>query len=420
MRRILDVIEISSSDSENSDVVPRQKTASGSKTLSGSRTPAARTPRKKERSRRIVYSSSSSDDDHDTQPTTSRRPAPKSLDVIEITSSSDASDDETWRPKGKKTGITSKLSTIIPPSRGVADDGILELNEPSSARKPVRKAAVIATPQVPKTPGKSRAQKQANSTLSLALTASRENTISLPPSTRTTASKVPEPPRTPKRNPASSTPAKTPRTSKKAAALAAQTQREVYAQELFDELNKTVFGEGIPAGTKLVWSNRLLTTAGRARWHRSKDGVHTTEIELATKILDCNERIRNTLSHEMCHLACWIINKEPKEAHGRYFKSWAAKVMRKRPEIEITTRHDYEISYRYEWKCEKCSKIYGRHSKSIRIDEVVCGACRIGKLIPLFAVRPKASGAPKTPSSKLASASGKARGECFLLQFVIS
>jgi predicted SprT family Zn-dependent metalloprotease len=47
-----------------------------------------------------------------------------------------------------------------------------------------------------------------------------------------------------------------------------------------------------------------------------------TSIELATKILDCKERIRNTLSHEMCHLACWIINQDPKEGHGKIWKSW--------------------------------------------------------------------------------------------------
>ena len=34
------------------------------------------------------------------------------------------------------------------------------------------------------------------------------------------------------------------------------------------------------------------------------------------------ERIRNTLSHEMCHLATWIIDKEINEHHGPNFKKW--------------------------------------------------------------------------------------------------
>jgi len=61
---------------------------------------------------------------------------------------------------------------------------------------------------------------------------------------------------------------KTPRTSKKALELAQQAERAAYAQTLFDELNRTVFAGGLPVETALIWSNRLLTTAGRARWHR--------------------------------------------------------------------------------------------------------------------------------------------------------
>lgn len=53
------------------------------------------------------------------------------------------------------------------------------------------------------------------------------------------------------------------------ALVAAELERRVaYAHELFVELNHTVFKGGLPADTQLIWSKRLLTTAGRARWHR--------------------------------------------------------------------------------------------------------------------------------------------------------
>jgi hypothetical protein len=55
----------------------------------------------------------------------------------------------------------------------------------------------------------------------------------------------------------------------------------------------------------------------------------------------------------MCHLACWIINGDPKEGHGKVWKGWwvflsaclefqlnkvnrAAKVERKRVDIVVT------------------------------------------------------------------------------------
>src|ERR1700728_3327940 len=71
------------------------------------------------------------------------------------------------------------------------------------------------------------------------------------------------------------------------------------------------------------------------------------------------ERIRNTLSHEMCHLACWVIDGELTEAHGSIWRGWlvlyfcfssmvttffdctrcrATKVMRKRPDIQVAVR----------------------------------------------------------------------------------
>ncbi|KIM67097.1 hypothetical protein SCLCIDRAFT_1210576, partial [Scleroderma citrinum Foug A] len=86
----------------------------------------------------------------------------------------------------------------------------------------------------------------------------------------------------------------------------------------------------------------------------------------------------------MCHLACWVINNRPQEGHGQLFKSWGIKVMRNYPDIQVSTRHNYEISYPYEWKCERCSKVYGRHSKSIRPETCVCGICKVGKLVPQF------------------------------------
>ncbi|KZP32441.1 hypothetical protein FIBSPDRAFT_678180, partial [Athelia psychrophila] len=200
---------------------------------------------------------------------------------------------------------------------------------------------------------------------------------------------------------------KKPRTSKKQTDAAEQARREVYASELFSTLNRTIFKDQLPNETKLNWNVRLLSTAGKAKWHRSRDGAHTTEIELATKILDCDERIRHTLAHEMCHLACWIIDGDPKEGHGRLFKAWAAKVERKRNDIVVTTKHNYDITYPYEWKCQQCAKVYGRFSKSIRPDECVCGACKVGKLMPLFTQR-----APRTPKTTANSrmATGQSQG----------
>ena len=146
-------------------------------------------------------------------------------------------------------------------------------DEPKSARKPVCRLplnGILAGPnrlsQIPSTPIKPRAtDSRTPHTLRADPTPHPFPALPYPSSSRPLV-----PPHTPTkpRTPAPARLPRTPRTSKKALALAAQADLEAYAQELFDELNGDVFKGGLPASTKLVWSKRLLTTAGRAKWHR--------------------------------------------------------------------------------------------------------------------------------------------------------
>ncbi|KAK8854558.1 hypothetical protein IAR55_003297 [Kwoniella newhampshirensis] len=177
-------------------------------------------------------------------------------------------------------------------------------------------------------------------------------------------------------------------------------ERERIASEIFDDLDKRVFEEMLGAGgvnARVEWNNRLLTTAGVARSKRvTKNGETKKEhwIELSEKVLTGKEQILNTVAHEMCHLATWVISNEYKNPHGRIFKSWGRKIMRARKDIKVTTKHPYVIEYKYEWRCsnERCGKIYKRHSKSIDTSKQACGSCK-GKLVPLFQTKQKPASA---------------------------
>ena len=57
--------------------------------------------------------------------------------------------------------------------------------------------------------------------------------------------------------------------SKKAILEADLKRRKDYAQQLFSDLNELVFKQGLPSDTQLNWNKRLVSTAGRARFHRS-------------------------------------------------------------------------------------------------------------------------------------------------------
>ena len=34
-------------------------------------------------------------------------------------------------------------------------------------------------------------------------------------------------------------------------------------------------------------------------------------------------KLRDTLAHEICHCALWVINNDPKSHHGKAFKEWS-------------------------------------------------------------------------------------------------
>ena len=72
------------------------------------------------------------------------------------------------------------------------------------------------------------------------------------------------------------------------------------------------------------------------------------------------EKLRSTLSHELVHVAAWILSGETKPSHGKAFFLWGQRVTKKFPEIIVTTKHSYEIAYKFRWRCldvARCGKM---------------------------------------------------------------
>jgi len=151
-------------------------------------------------------------------------------------------------------------------------------------------------------------------------------------------------------------------------------------------------------GIQIIWSKKLNSTAGRANWKREAlrskpaDGStssattttyrHHASIELAEKVIDDADRLRNVLAHEYCHLANFMISNIKNNPHGREFKAWAAKTTALFADrgIKVTTTHSYAIQYKYIWACMNteggCGMEFKRHSKSIDPRRHSCGVCR--------------------------------------------
>lgn len=66
------------------------------------------------------------------------------------------------------------------------------------------------------------------------------------------------------------------------------------------------------------------------------------------------DRLRDTLVHEMCHAAPWLIHNV-RDGHGPIWKMFARKAMLAHPELPMVSRcHSYDIKYKYQYQCNRC------------------------------------------------------------------
>lgn len=128
----------------------------------------------------------------------------------------------------------------------------------------------------------------------------------------------------------------------------------------------------------VAWSGRLTKTAGITHLKRIPGETRIAAIVLSEKVVDEPLRLYNTLAHELCHAAAWIIDGSFKPPHGKHFKRWAKTFRDWDHSLIITTCHEYEIRYKFKYSCRDCGQIYGRHSRSIDTSVKVCGECRGG------------------------------------------
>ena len=177
-----------------------------------------------------------------------------------------------------------------------------------------------------------------------------------------------------------------------------ESRKRSVAAKFFGDLDSKVtkgrVGElaASTGGVHFIWSKSLNSTAGRANWRRETiktrelDGTTTVtyrdhaSIELAEKVINDEHRLLNVIAHEFCHLANFMVSGVKDQPHGRQFKDWGRKCTTAFADqgVEVTTKHNYEIEYKYIWQCsnENCGSEFKRHSKSIDPKRHTCGSCR--------------------------------------------
>ncbi|CAF0972432.1 unnamed protein product [Didymodactylos carnosus] len=108
----------------------------------------------------------------------------------------------------------------------------------------------------------------------------------------------------------------------------------------------------------------------------TKNSVKDVLITLSEKVCDTPERCRDTLIHELCHAAVFLIDNVFAHNHGVLWQNWTklvAKIYPTLPKIKVT--HTYKVFYKYIYRCTNCKYEVSRHTKSLNIDSDHCGRC---------------------------------------------
>ncbi|XP_037936379.1 putative uncharacterized protein DDB_G0282133 [Teleopsis dalmanni] len=148
-------------------------------------------------------------------------------------------------------------------------------------------------------------------------------------------------------------------------------RKEELATKLYKLYNEKLFSNEL--NVPIVWNKKLLNTAGRCL-NKKKFNTRSSVVELSEKVLTSADRLRCTLIHELCHAATWVFNGEG--GHGATWKEWARKANSVFPEIpKIGVCHQYEIEYKYTYKCTLCDAKSHAHSKSKKVENIRCSYC---------------------------------------------
>ncbi|RYO85092.1 hypothetical protein DL766_004019 [Monosporascus sp. MC13-8B] len=236
-----------------------------------------------------------------------------------------------------------------------------------------------------------------------------------------------------------------PKKQQREAKRAFDETKDALARSFLRELDERITGGRLgrlteaTGGLRTVWSNTLQTTAGRAHWKcrtatrttRDADGAssttsearHEAHIELAAKVLTNEPDLLNTVAHEFCHLAVFMLDQQQQQqqqqadggkkkkpaAHGPEFKAWGRRCSDAFAHrgIEVTTKHSYDIDYKYAWRCADCLCEVHRHSRSVDPRRHRCGRCR-GELLQ---VKPTPRGGSSSAAETAAGSSSEQQGD---------
>ncbi|XP_032187747.1 acidic repeat-containing protein isoform X2 [Mustela erminea] len=160
--------------------------------------------------------------------------------------------------------------------------------------------------------------------------------------------------------------------------------KDSLVQKIYTLFNSSVFNKKLPEKIDIGWNKKMLRTAGLCTTGETRypKKQRYAKIEISLKVCDSADRLRDTLIHEICHAASWLLDGI-RDSHGDAWKYYAKKSNMVHPELPMVTRcHNYKINYRIHYECTRCKTRVGRYTRSLNTDRFICAKCK-GPLVML-------------------------------------
>ncbi|XP_017650450.1 acidic repeat-containing protein [Nannospalax galili] len=176
-------------------------------------------------------------------------------------------------------------------------------------------------------------------------------------------------------------------TSKQYSGRKFKRNKEELVHKIYTLLNHTVFDSKMPEKIEITWNKKMLQTAGlcTTKERQQPKRERYVQIAISQKVCDSPDRIRDTLIHELCHAASWLLDGI-RDSHGHLWQYYAQKCTAVHPELpEVTRCHNYAINYKIYYECSQCKFRVGRYTRSLNTKRFICARCK-GHLVllPLF------------------------------------
>ncbi|KAB0389556.1 hypothetical protein E2I00_001827 [Balaenoptera physalus] len=153
--------------------------------------------------------------------------------------------------------------------------------------------------------------------------------------------------------------------------------KDELVQKIYALCNSSVFDKKLPEKIDICWSKKMLRTAGLCTTGETRHPKREryAKIQISQKVCDSADRLRDTLIHEICHAASWLLDGI-RDSHG---VGWNQPDHGHCLVPRLLRSHKRSLAV---GSGAAAPRRVGRYTRSLNTDRFICAKCK-GPLVIL-------------------------------------